>query len=226
MTSTVPSTTLKAVSSSIAYARPDKPAAHSSAVAIVFHGRSGLSRCGKIEKSTIPRVRSSVAEGHVTKSSPIRGVITMLPALTPTHTVSGSVGRRSARPLCRIQWHRYVASPPSTSRTSASRTQGTQRSSPMLDSAVSSRMPTDFQPRLPWSAMKRHAEAGVHQGWPYSAVGMHRALESLIDLPSRSTRASRMLVFVTPPDVRRSFKLPPECVDVGENVLGAYGSVR
>jgi hypothetical protein len=29
-------------------------------------------------------------------------------------------------------------------------------------------------------------------------------------LPSRSTSASRMLVFVTPPDVRRSFKLPPE----------------
>jgi hypothetical protein len=28
-----------------------------------------------------------------------------------------------------------------------------------------------------------------------------------------------MLLFVTPPDVRRSFKLPPEFVDVGENVL-------
>src|SRR3954462_8209077 len=74
--------------------------------------------------------------------------------------------------------------------------------------------------------MKRQAEAGGHEGWPYSAVGMHRALESSFGLPSRSTRASRMLVFVTPPDVRRSFKLPPEGVDVGENVLGAYRSVR
>src|SRR6476661_6807133 len=74
--------------------------------------------------------------------------------------------------------------------------------------------------------MKRQAEAGVHQGWPYSAVGMHRALDSSMGFPSRSTSASRMLVFVTPPDVSRSFKLPPEFVDVGENVLGAYGSVR
>ena len=55
--------------------------------------------------------------------------------------------------------------------------------------------------------MKRQAEAGVHRGWPYSAVGMHRALESAIGLPSRSTSASRMLVFVTPPDVRRSLTL-------------------
>ena len=84
---------------------------------------------------------------QLTKSSPMRGVITMLPALTPTQTVSCSDGRRSASPDCRIQWHRYAASPPSTSRTSASRTHGTQRSSPMLGSAVSSRTPTDFQPK-------------------------------------------------------------------------------
>jgi hypothetical protein len=71
----------------------------------------------------------------------------MLPALTPTQTVSGSDGRRFASPDCRIQWHRYVASPPSTSRTSASRTQGTQRSSSMLGSAVSSRTPSDFHSR-------------------------------------------------------------------------------
>src|SRR5450432_1681405 len=89
----------------------------------------------------------------------------------------------------------------------------------MLDSAVSSRTPTDFQPKSPWPAMKRQAEAGVHQGWPYSAVGMHRALESSIGLPSRSTSASRMLVLVTPPDVRRSFKLPPEVGDVSEDAL-------
>src|SRR3954463_15526767 len=48
---------------------------------------------------------------------------------------------------------------------------------------------------------------------------MHSAVESSIGLPSRATSASRMLVFVTPPDVRRSFKLPPDFVDVGENVL-------
>jgi hypothetical protein len=33
-----------------------------------------------------------------------------------------------------------------------------------------------------------------------------------------------MLGFVTPPDVRRSFKLTPEFVEVGENVLAAYRS--
>jgi hypothetical protein len=41
MTSTVPSTILMAVSSSIAYAGPDKPAAHRSASAMVFSGKSG-----------------------------------------------------------------------------------------------------------------------------------------------------------------------------------------
>src|SRR5262245_6999348 len=145
----------------------------------------------------------------------------MLPALTPTQTVSGSVVRRSASPLSRSQWHRYVASPPSTSKTSASRTQGTQRSSPMLGSAVSSRTPIDFQPRSFAPAMKRQAEAGVHQEWPHSAVGMHRALDSSIGLPTRSTSAWRMLVFATPPDVSRSFMFLPEVVDVGESVLGS-----
>src|SRR5919197_2145102 len=101
----------------------------------------------------------------------------------------------------------------------------------MLDSAVSSRTPTDVQPRSHmgagvWPAMKRQAEAGVHMGWPYSAVGMQRALESPIGFPSRSTSASRMLGFLTPPDVRRSFTLPPGVIAAGENVLGAYGSVR
>ena len=117
----------------------------------------------------------------------------MLPALTPTQTVSGSDGSRSASPDCRIQWHRYVASPPSTSRTSASRTQGTHRSVPMLGSAVSSSTPTDFQPRPTMERspeMNRQAEAGVHMGWPYSAVGMQRALESAMGLPSSSTSAS------------------------------------
>src|SRR5262249_53513441 len=104
MTSTAPSTTLKAVSSSIAYAGHPSPAAHFSAAAMVFSGKSGLSTCGKIEKSTMPSALSSPVGGfHPTKSSPIRGVITMLPPLSPTQTVSGSDGSMSTSPDCRIQ---------------------------------------------------------------------------------------------------------------------------
>src|SRR5256885_12538862 len=44
----------------------------------------------------------------------------------------------------RIQWHRYRASPPPTSRVSAPRTAGTQCSFLMLGSAVSSSTPNDF----------------------------------------------------------------------------------
>jgi hypothetical protein len=77
---------------------------------------------------------------------PTQGVITMLPALNPTQTVSRRDGKRSASRDCRIQWHRYKASPPFTSRTSVSWTKGTQRSSSMLGSAASSRTPKDFQP--------------------------------------------------------------------------------
>ncbi len=47
-------------------------------------------------------------------------------------------------------------------------------------------------------------------GCPYAAVGMQRALESAIDLPRRSTNAWRMLAFLTPADVRRSLKMPPD----------------
>ena len=36
-------------------------------------------------------------------------------------------------------------------------------------------------------------------GWPYCAVGMHRALDSSIGLPMRSTRASRMVGVGRPP---------------------------
>jgi hypothetical protein len=39
-------------------------------------------------------------------------------------------------------------------------------------------------------------------------VGMMSALESAIGLPGRSTRASLMLVFVMPAEVRRSFIMP------------------
>src|SRR5215468_2422230 len=61
-----------AVWSSIAYAGPWIPAAHLSALDRVFSGRSGLERCGKIEKSTTPSVSSPPLGGfHPTKSSPI-----------------------------------------------------------------------------------------------------------------------------------------------------------
>ena len=146
----------------------------------------------------------------------------MLPALIPTQTVSGSDGMTRDSPDSRIQWHRYVVSPPSASSTSASRTHGTHRSSPMLGSAVSSRTPKDAQPRLVimWNggspATELRTEAGPSIGCPHCAVGMQSARDSEIGLPSRSTRASRMLSFVTPPDVRRSFTTPPElsCDDV------------
>src|SRR5689334_1650607 len=203
-----------AVCSSMTYARPAMSAAHRFASAMVLVGKR--SRCGKSEKSTTPRVRSSGADGQWTKSCPIRGVITRLPALTPTQTVSGSDGSRSARPDSRIQWHRYVASPPSTRSTSAARTHGTQRSAPMEGNAVSSRTPSDAQPspdmycqsELGSAAMKPRTEVGPHIGWPHCAVGMQRALHSAIGLPSRSMSALRMLGFVTPPEVRRYFIIP------------------
>src|SRR6185437_10101128 len=149
--------------------------------------------------------------------SPILGVITMLPALSPTQTVSCSDGKRSASPDCRIQWHRYKASPPEASRTSVSWTKGTQRSSSMVGSAVSSSTPKDFQPSSHMGSadrpvMNRHAPAQAMRG-PYIdpciAVGMQRALDSLIGLPRRSSSVSRMLAFLMPADVRRSFILPP-----------------
>ena len=68
----------------------------------------------------------------------------------------------------------------------------------------------------PMPLTKPRTEAGPHIGWPHCAVGMQRALESAIALPSRSTNASRMLGFVTPPEVRRSFKVPP-----GSNAVDA-----
>ena len=42
----------------------------------------------------------------------------------------------------------------------------------------------------------------------YDAVGMQRALDSAIGLPSRSTSALWMLVFLMPAEVRRNFMMP------------------
>src|SRR5580765_1344125 len=66
--------------------------------------------------------------------------------------------------------------------------------------------------------MKRHARSGVTWGCPYDAVGMQRALDSAIGLPSRSISASRMLAFLMPADVRRSFIPPPGVSTADENV--------
>src|SRR5690349_25069555 len=87
----------------------------------------------------------------------------------------------------------------------------------MLGSAVSSSTPTDFQPRSTigfWEfpLMNCHAfTPGPTIGWPYCAVGMHSAVDSAIGLPRSWTSASRMLAFVTPPEVRRSFTVSPRC---------------
>src|SRR6188472_3196642 len=175
-------------------------AAQASASAIELPGMPSGARWGQIEKSTRPAVSSlPLGDFHPTKSSPMRGVITMLPALSPTQTASSSDGMRSRNPDSRIQWYRYSASPPATRKASVSRTSGTHFSWSMLGSAVSSSTPTDLQPSPtmgssdPWPLMKYHAlSPGPSAGCPYWAVGMHSALDSSMGLPRRSTSALRM----------------------------------
>src|SRR3954452_15309704 len=81
----------------------------------------------------------------------------------------------------------------------------------MLGRAVSSRMPTDFQPRstmwlASFPAMNcQGMMPGPTRGCPYCAVGMQRAADSAIGLPSIPTSASWMLRFWTPAEVRSSF---------------------
>src|SRR4051812_44478332 len=93
---------------------------------------------------------------------------------------------------------------------------GTQRSSSMLGSAVSSSTPTDLQPRSTIGLSEfplmncQGLVPGPTIGCPYCAVGMHRALESAIGLPRSSTNALWMLAFLTPADVSRSLKMPPD----------------
>src|SRR3954454_22075161 len=83
----------------------------------------------------------------------------------------------------------------------------------MVGSAVSSRTPSDPQPRpekycQPGSAAtKPRTDWGPHRGWPHCAVGMQRAWLSAIGLPRSCTSAEWMLGLVTPPDVSRSFTL-------------------
>ena len=71
---------------------------------IVFSDSSGWSRWGKMAKSTNPNARSSPHGAfQPTKSAPMRGVITMLPALIPIQIVSGIEGSSSVSPHSRIQ---------------------------------------------------------------------------------------------------------------------------
>jgi len=146
-----------------------------------------------IEKSTIPRVPSSLVVGfQLTKSSPMRGVLTMLPALTPTQTVSSSDGRRSVNPH-----HRR---PPAGRRPRGPK-------GPSAPHRCWAGGELEDSQRLPAQVahgcrgrpvIERQAEAGVHMGCPYSAVGMQRAVESAIGLPRTSTSALWMLGFLTP----------------------------
>ncbi len=85
----------------------------------------------------------------------------------------------------------------------------------MLGSAVSSSTPNDFQPNSHIGVlgsrplMNRHAPPGTAGQVAYDAVGMQRALDSAIGLPSRSTSASWMLAFLMPADVRSNFMGSP-----------------
>src|SRR5215218_1519772 len=96
----------------------------------------------------------------------------------------------------------------------------------MLGSAVSSTTPIDFQPRATIGRaevplMNRHGpEPGPTSGCPYPAVGMHRALDSSIGLPSSSTSPLRMVGFLTPADVSSSFI---RAVSSAERQAGAIG---
>src|SRR5688572_25321809 len=87
----------------------------------------------------------------------------------------------------------------------------------MLGRAVSSRTPSEAQPRpdrycqseAESAATKPRTDAGPHIGWPHCAVGTHRARHSETGLPRSCTSAEWMLGFVTPPDVSRSFTVSP-----------------
>jgi hypothetical protein len=82
----------------------------------------------------------------------------------------------------------------------------------MLGSAVSSSTPKDFQPNshkgvVARPLISRHATPAP-PGMAYAAVGMQRALDSAIGLPSRSTSVLWMLVLLMPAEVRRSLIIP------------------
>lgn len=81
----------------------------------------------------------------------------------------------------------------------------------MLGRAVSSITPTEPQPSstigvsLSLPKTNLYMPLGLTIGWPYIAVGMASALDSLIGFPNRSSSAVRVPAFVMPADVSRSF---------------------
>src|SRR5689334_15113879 len=98
----------------------------------------------------------------------------------------------------------------------------------MLGSAVSSSTPNDFQPsshigqRGSRPAMKFHARTGPAIGCPYDAVGMQRALHSAIGLPSISSSALWMLLFLMPADGNKLHKSFPRSYCTTHRVEGEY----
>src|SRR5215472_15120097 len=85
----------------------------------------------------------------------------------------------------------------------------------MLGNTESSSTPKDFQPNPAKGLLLRPQTAAHARSAPpgngYIAVGMTRALDSSIGLPSRPTSASWMVVFAMPDEVRRSFTPSPLC---------------
>src|ERR1700739_4679742 len=89
---------------------------------------------------------------------------------------------------------------------------GTQSSFLMRGSAVSPSPPNDFQPNS-HKGLKADPQISLQAmpappGRAYAAVGIQRALDSEIGLPSSAPRASWMLVFVIQAEVRRSLMMP------------------
>src|SRR5437762_1281556 len=107
---------------------------------------------------------------------------------------------------------------------------GTQCSFLTLGRAVSSSTPSDFQPNShrgvsAFPQISRQAMAAPPD-MAYAAVGMQRALDSAIGLPSRSTSALWMLVFLMPAEVRRNLMLPflgHIVAPLGEPISGCGG---
>ena len=192
----MPSTTLMAVSSSIAYAGIRQ------AGGPLFCGCHGVLR-----QSRMIHVREDREVDDSQRSVPTVGRVPDLEVLADPrghHHAPGAQAdpdRVSAKargrpgPTRRMWWARYRESPPFTSRTSVSSTRGTQAPSRDVGSAVSSSTPRDFHPSshmgvVACPVMNRYAPRMPPGACPYDAVGMQRASHSAIGLPSSSSIAS------------------------------------
>ena len=86
-------------------ARPARPPSAPRRPSCCPAGR-GCRGAGRSRSRRCPGFVVAAGEFQLTKSSPMRGVITMLPPLTPDPDGLVSAGKRSGRPDSRIQWHR------------------------------------------------------------------------------------------------------------------------